>query len=149
MKEGKERGIADLLDGWSWRWSETQANKNVVSSLGLSRRWWNWQAASRSGIPIWERRRLVSVVLFNRLSSSLSDTLYTNRPRGFTWGRVAGLWNTESSRNRNRDSGTNIWANAWQRVRTNTLNYLWLCQRSWWNVGFYSTQQLSKYLTFV
>lgn len=37
-ERNKERSIADLLDWQSWRWSETEANKNAVCSLGLSQR---------------------------------------------------------------------------------------------------------------
>lgn len=92
VKVRREKGgITDLLDWWSWRWSETQANKNAVSSVGLSWYWWIWQTASRSGIPICGQKRLVSVVIFNCPGSSLLDTLYADRLFRFSGRQAATL----------------------------------------------------------
>lgn len=84
MEREKDRGITDLLDWWSRRWSETQANKNAVSSLGLSAVDGADRPPLALGFPIWQRRRLVSVAIFNRPGSSLSGTLCTNRPGRFS-----------------------------------------------------------------
>lgn len=78
-RKRENRGIADLIDWWSWHWNETQANEIAVSSLHsipvlmeLTGHLSLWDSRSGGG------RQLVPEAIFNRPGSSLSDSLYPN-----------------------------------------------------------------------